>query len=281
MYLTIKRKDSVSSILLFFFNVFLVERGIVEIPLKKIFRLLEPFQKNETAIRMGLSREIQNGQLVNVKHGNEIFYRITDSVIEGFKHWMKTMDFNREKIDLQLADWDGTWSVMALEDQAAKKEGAEFFESLNQWSFGCFNKSMWISPYHFPAEMKTLLDKFITNHEYTLFASRLAGSGKPETLVRKIWPVGELALRYRQFLDQISESTDQADHGLFKDGGELPALYRFGLDYFEIIQDDPRLPLKILPPDWPGLEAVQSFNRLREKLLPGARKFVNGILEQN
>jgi hypothetical protein len=45
MYLRVRRNEGITSTLLFIFNAFLTEKKIYELPLRKIFKILEPFKK--------------------------------------------------------------------------------------------------------------------------------------------------------------------------------------------------------------------------------------------
>lgn len=160
MYLTVKKKDSVTSILLFIFNVFLVERGISEVPLKKIFSILDPFAKNETAIRMGLSRGVQNGLLVSEKRGNTVYYRITDGAVRSFDHWQNTLAQFRAGIPLQLSGWDREWSILCLDTAGDRKSPGEFTEYLRQLGYGGLSSSLWISPYDLSARTGELAKRY-------------------------------------------------------------------------------------------------------------------------
>ncbi|MHB8158714.1 MAG: hypothetical protein ACYDEQ_15240, partial [Desulfocucumaceae bacterium] len=147
LYLQIRKKDSVTSILLFFFNVFLLERGINSLPLKKILKMLQPFQKSETAVRMGLSRGVQNRLLVNTKKGGEVFYGITDEAAQGLKHWHTTLLELSDKTRQQLAQWDGEWSIICLLGSSGQKEDSNFTHSLRLFGYGKLGSTFFISPY--------------------------------------------------------------------------------------------------------------------------------------
>lgn len=280
MQIVIKRKDSVVSILLFLFNVFLVDRGITSIPLKKIFRLMEPFQKSETAIRMGLSREIQNGILINKKEVSEVVYCLTDTAVQGFKYWMKTMDHDQKKIQLQFQQWDGQWRILLINNEIGIKSLAEnFHEILKQYGYGRLNKNLWISPYNSQEEIIQLTDDLNVGKKIYFFESRLADEGDQTELISEIWPISRLAENYHHFLTSFNNELRHLDLYAYRGGGGLPFLHRFGLEFFEIVREDPHLPLKLLPADWPGVKAAMAFKNIREEILPKANEFINRILD--
>lgn len=279
MYLRVK-KDSVTSTLLFIFNVFLVERGVTSVPLKKIFRLLEPFEKSETSIRMGLSRGVQNGLFINEKKGQEVYYRLTDIAMESFDYWQKTLARFRERIETQHENWDGSWSVVMLDLPVRKKPADyidQFTESLQQLGYGSLNKGHWISPYDFSADVTGLADKYVMNKEILIFHGKLRNK-KPEAVASEVWPVQELADKYKKFALEVKKSAGKLNAAL--DSGQvLTFLYLYGSDLFEIIQDDPQLPMDLLPADWQGPNAARTFGEIRRQVLPFANSFIDEIIE--
>jgi len=278
MYLRVK-KDSVTSILLFIFNVFLVERGITSVPLRKIFLLLEPFGKSETAIRMGLSRGVQNGLFVNQKHGQEVWYRLTEEAVENFLYWQKTMARFHERMEKQKAGWDGNWSIILAGNSLQNKPDGnpeEFARSLEQLGYGSLGKGQWISPYDLSAGAEALAE----THDFKDYLLIFRGSLKnmtPEKAAGKAWPLRHLAKEYRAFAAEIEEAAGRlrSDPG---PGRALPFLHNYGLGLFEIIQDDPQLPLELLPADWTGTKAARTFFEIRQQLLPEANRFIDQIL---
>lgn len=279
MYLRIK-KDSVTSILLFIFNVFLVERGICSVPLKKIFMLLEPFQKNETAIRMGLSRGVSNGLFVNEKQGQEVYYRLTDEAVRSFDYWQKTLARFQERIKMQYAKWDGAWSIVLLDLPPRSKPVdsiEQFTQSLKQLGYGSLNKGQWISPYNYYDDVTGLADKYVLNKEILIFHGKLQNKN-PEYVVSEVWPVQELADKYKKYAGRVQKSAGKLNVDEHNSGQILTFLYLYGSELFEIIQDDPQLPLELLPDDWLGPEAARYFGEIRDQLLPGANNFIDKIV---
>lgn len=277
-YLRVK-KDSVTSILLFIFNVFLVERGIDSIPLKKIFPLLGPFEKNETAIRMGLSRGVQNGLFVNEKHGQEVWYRLTEQALQSFLYWQTTMTRFREKTAKQRAGWDGNWSIAVVDIPPRNKPEVdieEFARALEQLGWAGLNKGQWISPYDLSRDTMEVGENHHLKNRLFIFRGRLENMA-PEKAADRFWPIRELEKKYTGFLENVNVSAQKLKAG--KDPGRvLPFLHYSGMELFEIIQDDPQLPLELLPEGWPGEKAARTFWEIREQVLPEANRFIDQIL---
>jgi len=274
MYLKKRKSDSITSILLFVFNVFLTEKNIIELPLKKILILLEPFQKNETAIRMGLSRGVKNGLLVNIKKENEVYYQLTQQAIESLKHWGVTMHTFQQRIPLQQAAWNGKWSIAFFKVSCPD----ELAHALKSLGYGNWNRQMWMSPYDFSSEISFLATKYGIGNSSYQFQGELTGALKQGDLVTEVWPVKDLNKKYAKFITDLNIAAEEFDKGAFQGGGVLPFLHLHGLKLFEIIQDDPQLPLQLLSPGWPGIRASQQFMATREELLHIANSYINEVL---
>lgn len=279
LYLSVRKKDSVTSILLFIFNVFLVEQGITALPLKKILRITEPFRKNETAVRMGLSRGVQNGLLAKEKNDGEIYYCITGEAAKGLRYWQETLSEYRKRAPLQLSGWDGEWSVLHLGAHADKNSAGAFTEAVRQAGYGVLGGSLWVSPYNFSERMEIVAEE--CGIEIFQFRGKPAGGRNSIETAQKAWPPLEnLARKYSSFEKSLAEALKKLDQNSINDGDGLPFLHTFGLEFFEVIQDDPQLPLELLPPEWPGLRTAKSFMEIRERILPGTWSFIRRILSE-
>ncbi|MTI85309.1 MAG: hypothetical protein FH756_15770 [Firmicutes bacterium] len=279
MYLRVK-KDSVTSIILFIFNVFLVERGVTSVPLKKIFKLLEPFEKSETSIRMGLSRGVQKDLFVNEKQGSDVYYRLTDQAIQSFDYWQRILARFQSRIKLQHKEWDGNWNIVLFNSINLKKSVGDidqFTEALEQIGYGSLSKGQWVSPYDFSGEVQKLAEKFGLKKEMFLFQGGLQNK-KPETIVSEVWPVWKLANRYKEYEQLIHEWAGKLN-AESNPGRVLTFLYLLGSELFEIIQDDPQLPVELLPSDWQGPHVARRFWEIREQVLPGVNNYVSTIIE--
>lgn len=272
MYLQVKKADSVTSILLFLFNVFLVKRGIRKISIKRILRLLEPFNKSETSVRMGLSRGVRNGLLVNIKYRGEVYYGITNEAEQTFSYWWQTLQQFQDRVRIQTAPWGGMWTLIYLE----KNRDDDFPLLLKQHGFGSLEKSLWMSPYDLKEQTIDLINKVSDKKNIYLFRSTLVET-KKEDLVNNTWDVKELNSRYKKYLADLNKAINEYDGN--SNNQALPILHLYGMGFFHIIQDDPQLPLELLPKDWSGIEAAQRFLSIREKYLPGAKLYIDKVIE--
>lgn len=256
----------------------MVERGITALPLKKIFRMTDPFRKSETAVRMGLSRGVQNGLLAKERKAGEVYYSITGEAARGVRHWQETLSKYRERIPLQLSGWNGEWSVVHLGAPADKNTAGAFTEAIRQAGYGTLGGSLWVSPYDFAEKMENLARE--CGIEIFQFRGKQAGGRNSKETAQKAWPLESLSRRYSSFEKSLAEALRKLDQNSINGGSGLPFLHTFGLEFFEVVQDDPQLPLELLPPEWPGLRTANLFLETRERILPGAKDYVRRILSE-
>ena len=269
----IKRNDSVTSILLFIFNVFLSKQGINEVSIKKILRLLEPFEKSETSIRMGLSRGMQKGLMTSRKKNTEVYYRVTERTVQWFSYWWQTMQRFEERIALQQQSWDGKWSIIYTSGNCH-----EVVRALNDYGYGMLEKYLFISPYNFHDQVAQLASRYNKDQSLIIFSSENISNKTTEEIVAKAWKTKGLALRYEDFTAELNTISDKFNDDNRGSGHELPILHSLGLKLFDIVQLDPQLPVQLLPTDWSGLLAFTGFNSIKERILQGADTFIKRIL---
>jgi phenylacetic acid degradation operon negative regulatory protein len=274
MYLKVRKSDSITSILLFVFNAFLTEKNVIILPLKKIFNILLPFQKNETAIRMGLSRGVKNGLLVNVKKNNEVYYQLTQQAIEALKYWGLTLAAFQQRIPLQQAIWNERWNIVFFTESCP--DGLD--HALKKLGYGNWNNQMWISPYDLSGEVASLAIKHDSGKLLFQFRGELTGGVKQGDIVAQVWNVKDLNKKYARFIAELESEAGSLDKEAFNGGKVLPFLHQHGLKLFELIQEDPQLPLQLLSPSWQGLNALDRFMSIRTELLHIANRYINGVL---
>jgi phenylacetic acid degradation operon negative regulatory protein len=223
---------------------------------------------------MGLSRGVQNGLLINIKKENEVYYRLTEPAVQSFQYWWNTIRTFQQRAALQQEEWSGKWNVVYFPAAVAD----ELALALRQLGYGTAEKHMWISPYDFSGQVSALAAEKGLAASLYLFLGELTGSRKAAEIVSEMWPAEELNKKYKNFIAGLTHAFRELDTELYQGGAALPFLHKCGLQIFEIMQDDPQLPLQLLPPDWFGLQAVRLFMETRKQLLPQANGFISDTI---
>jgi len=265
-----RRQYSVSSILMFIFNIFLTEQGITEVPVKKVLPILSPFGKNETAIRMGLSRAVQSGLLANIKVNGEVYYQLTPEGNKALLFWRQTLENFKDNINRQKQPWNGQWVLALVKDYDGDGPHNTMRDNLTEHRFRSWGRDLWLSPYEVKGDFKAA--------GLLLMKAQPTDGVNDLDLASSIWPITELIDRYQSYLNALNSKAKIIFRTAPTTEAILSFLYTFCTDLFSIISDDPQLPLAILPDDWPGIIAFETFHSIRQELLPIAREYISKIL---
>jgi phenylacetic acid degradation operon negative regulatory protein len=130
----------------------------------------------------------------------------------------------------------------------------------------------WIAA-HASSEVPTLLEnESVASHT---FSSRLEGD--PTALAAQAWDLEALGRAYHEWQrDAEAIAAGAGDNP----GDELAFVIRSQLvhEWRKFLFRDPGLPRALLPAGWPGEQAAKFFDAETERLLPGARRFVDACL---
>jgi phenylacetic acid degradation operon negative regulatory protein len=90
-------------------------------------------------------------------------------------------------------------------------------------------------------------------------------------VIREIFDLDSLAERYRTFCASWRRTPDASD--------ALVATLRLSTQWLRIIRDDPRVPLHLLPANWPAIEAQRLYRSLHDSQRPAAEKIARELLD--
>lgn len=144
---------------------------------------------------------------------------------------------------------------------------------------GTVAHGLWIAPGHLAGEIERILDDLGLRQAATLFPAdtpRVAGT--LAEAAASWWDLDSIAALHRTFLEATadtlpgSERVQDASDTL--SGRDAFARYVTAVDQWRLLPYlDPGLPASMLPPDWPGHEAVARFGAVRARLEAPARAF--------
>ncbi len=91
-------------------------------------------------------------------------------------------------------------------------------------------------------------------------------------------PLGALARRYNTVLQRLQRLTRELDRRDCSDEDAFLLRFAVVFAYRSVAWDDPELPARVLPPDWPGAAARAAAAALYRRLLPGATRQGDALL---
>jgi phenylacetic acid degradation operon negative regulatory protein len=220
----------------------------------------------EHATRATLKRMTQRGLLDTTRQGRQVYLGPTP-------HAENILLDGRRRLEAEVVnrDWDGRWTLLAFSIPESRRSDRHVLRTRLTWAgFGLLRNGLWISASD--TDVSPALDELDLLSHTKVFRAEAAQWTDPADLVREAWDLDALAAGYTRFLDRWT-------HGEFDDLDELSRETLVHGEWLLLLREDPRLPVDLLPADWPGVEAEQLFWTLRDKLAGPAAKLASEVLE--
>jgi phenylacetic acid degradation operon negative regulatory protein len=235
-------------------------------PIAALVNLLAPLGIAAPAVRTAVSRMVRQGWLDPERLPSGPGYRLTPRA-------MRRLDEAAARIyRTNTPKWDGSWHLVTLGGIADRATRDRVRAGLTFLGYAPLGDRAWIAA-HASSEVPTLLEnESVASHT---FASRLEGD--PSALAAQAWDLEALGRAYHEWQrDAEAIAAGAGDNP----GDELAFVVRSQLvhEWRKFLFRDPGLPRALLPAGWPGEQAAKFFDAETERLLPGARRFVDACL---
>lgn len=229
----------------------------------ELFAVAEACGHSVEQVRSCLRRLVGEGLFVRSGTGRAASYEATE---EGLRELGSTMERTRLAYlqDAAGRGWDGQWRLVAFavpEDRRSARDALR--DRLRELGGAPLQGGLYISahPWHkdvrSAAERLGILDKVTFTTSVDL---EVGGERDPREVARTLWPVDDLAVRYRRFVDRFGGVPDlltemRRRHERLGDEDFLPGALEMAIAFQDCFNDDPLLPPELLPRPWPGTEA--------------------------
>lgn len=276
MKIVIRKKNSVTSIILFLFNLFEEIIGSSSIRLGILIETMMKFDKNETAIRMGLSRAVKSGILINKTIDNDVYYELTKEGSANIEAWNAGMKRFFQRYEQRNKNWNEQWYILTMLDFIKTNEdNGLVVEELKELGMAEINNNVWILPYSVSKEVAKLFSE--RNLTYFEIEGGIQSNRNVVDLINDVYDIKLIQKKYRDFIKSVKEVESMIE-GLEKDLGScLPILFELGWQYYDITTQDPALPTAILG-NWEGDKAFTQFGELRGSLLDRLRPYFHDFV---
>lgn len=189
---------------------------------------------------LGISKETVKKTIWNLTHKKFIKRKNGGKIEitkEGVKKLSELIPVYREK-----REWNSHLYLIIYDIKEIKKQERNILRSyLKKLGCGLLQNSVWLTPYN----PKKILHDFIEekNLAGSVIVSDIGKDGsigeeKLDELIKRVYQLDKLNLRYKELIDLIE--------------GKKLSKIQAEFQYLSILQDDPQLPLEILPGDWLG-----------------------------
>ena len=162
------------------------------------------------------------------------------------------------------------WTLLGFSLPESRRDERHLLRSRLRWAgFGLLRSGMWIAPG--TVDVSSILpDRRLRDH-VLVFHAEPAEPTDIDQMVRDAYDLSAIAARYQQFLRRWD-----TPRPLPAAPDDLARQLWLLSEWLLILRDDPRIPLRHLPPDWPAVGAEEVFHRHRARLQPAARRDARG-----
>jgi phenylacetic acid degradation operon negative regulatory protein len=205
----------------------------------------------EHATRSTLSRMARRGLLARQRSGKKIYFRMTPRC-------RAILEDGRERIwhtgAVAIAP-AGRWTLLSFSlPDAWQRRRYQLRVRLSWAGLGPLQSGLWLAPSEI--DVGPILRELDLLDRVQVFHGEPAPEVDAASVIRRAFDLDALAEGYRVFLAQWGgrRARQEAD--------PLSLTLRLSTQWLRTIHDDPRLPLALLPPDWPAIEAQAVFRNL-------------------
>jgi phenylacetic acid degradation operon negative regulatory protein len=223
----------------------------------------------EHAARSTLSRMVNRGLLQRTKHGRKMYFGLTERsariLRDGAERIWRVGAVNR--------DWDGTWTMVAFSLPEAWQRQRHDLRSRLAWAgFGPLLGGLWIAPG--PVDVTAAVAELGLEDHVKVFHATAAPALDAARMVRETWDLAALADRYRGFAERW-----RLDEAAPPPHDPLRVKLLLFTEWLQLVRGDPRLPLDLLPADWPAGHAQEVFRGVNAIVDEPAAAMVADLLD--
>jgi phenylacetic acid degradation operon negative regulatory protein len=257
------------SLLVTIFGDSIAPRGGV-ITLGSLIRLAAPFGLTERLVRTSVARLAQDDWLVARRDGRRSEYRLSPRGQQRFA------EATQRIYGKGPAAWDGQWSLLILPANGGRRPD-KLRESLRWLGFGQTGPGVFAHPNSDVAQVREWLRALDVGNDVVVLRGSSDDVAMDKVLVTVGWDLGDLARRYRRFVDSFA-ATASALSAHASVSCESAFIIRTLLihEYRKIHLRDPLLPPALLPADWVGSSAYELCAQLYSAVFGAAEEFLTG-----
>lgn len=217
--------------------------------------LLAPLGLSERLVRTSAFRLIEEGWLRARREGRRSYYALTATGIRRFE--AAYSHIYRPPQD----SWDESWTMVLLprnEENPAQR--LELKRELEWEGFASIAPGVLLHPAVVPTEVQAIAHRHGLNDQVVVMKTRTLSDTDttvPNQLLRAYWDLRDVESRYQAFLSRFDSLLDRLGAGSLSPTQAFQVQTLLIHSFRRANLHDPRLPVQMLPPDWPGLRAYR------------------------
>lgn len=226
--------------------------------LSDLIELLAPFGANERLVRTSVFRLTEDHWLTATREGRRSYYTLAPGGRRRFQHAYQRV------YTPPPAEWDGKWTVVVVPKNGGAADRARLREELEWEGYATLASGVFARPGANPQALRETLDELaLAQKVVVLEGGKAEGDSPVSKLVQEAWDWRPVVRRYRTFLGRFQPLMSLVARGTPLTGDQAFVVQTLLIDSFRrITLRDPRLPLSLLPVDWPGSTAYELCHHL-------------------
>lgn len=253
------------SLLITIFGDAIAPRGGA-ITLGSLISLTQPFGLTERLVRTSVARLAGDGWLVARRDGRRSEYSLTPTGQSRFA------EATRRIYGAIPDSWGGQWTLLILPPANGGRR-QDVRDELRWLGFGQVAPGVFAHPNWNLEEARAGLSGLDGTVESLLLKSSSEGVETDRRLVASGWDLGDLARRYRRFVDAFTPVADAMPCETTESAFVIRTLLIH--EYRKIHLQDPLLPPALLPADWVGTTAYDLSRRLYCSVFAAAEDYLS------
>lgn len=169
--------------------------------------------------------------------------------------------------------WDRRWRLVSFAIPETLRTARDAFrDHLLALGGASIQPGVYVSPHRWDDDIRAEAARLKLTDHVTLASTddlSVGGVADPRAIVARLWPLDELAARYRGFIETYRGVPDQLES--MRRRGErisehdfLPGVLHLAIRFNSCFEADPLLPPELLPRPWPGRDARELLARCRK-----------------
>lgn len=169
--------------------------------------------------------------------------------------------------------WDRTWRLVAFAIPESRRGARDAFrDRLLALGAAPIHNGLYVSAHRWDSEVQSAVEQLGVLEHVTIASTddlTIGGTSNPRDLAAALWPLEQIAERYRSFITTYRDVPDDLDEmrrrgDRLAEADFLPGALHIAIRFNQCFELDPLLPPELLPKPWPGREAREILARCRK-----------------
>ena len=238
---------------------------------RELYEVIEPCGVSVDQMRSQMRRLVNEGIFERTGEGRDAVFIPTRNGIASMGALM-----HRHRLayaqDAAGRGWDRRWRLVAFAMPESRRTDRDALrDRLLQLGAAPIQNGLYASPHRWDDEVRAEVDRLGVGDFVTLAVTEdleIAGDRDPKHIASALWPLEEIAERYRRFIasyEHVPETLDDLRRrgDRVTESDYLPGALHIAIRFNECFDRDPLLPPELLPRPWPGRAARELLTRCR------------------